>query len=334
MPPEITVLMSVHNGAATLPEALAGALAQTWRDFELLVIDDGSTDATPEMLSRFTDPRLRVVRNERNLGLTASLNRGLALAQGEYIARMDADDISLPERLARQVRFMKSHPEVAVCGTWVQTFGEREEVWRFPSKHEELRCEMLFENVLAHGSVMLRCAALEAHDLRYDERLVRAQDYDLWARLSRHAALANLPEVLLRYRLHAGQAGAADGAGQQATAQQVRRMQLEWLGLAPSESDMAVHLTLSTWQFEAGLEFLGRGRAWLEGIEEANWRAPVYPARALRRALARRWLAAARAAQRHGLAAWRAYAASRLAQPSLTAVRFYLLCLRAEARHG
>jgi hypothetical protein len=326
--------MSVYNGAATLPEALAGALAQTWRDFELLVIDDGSTDDSPAILAACADRRLRVVRNERNLGLTASLNRGLALAQGEYIARMDADDISLPQRLARQVSFLDANMGVAACGTWVETFGERGEIWRFPPKDEDIRSELLFVNVLAHGSVMLRRAALAAHGLRYDERHVRGQDYDLWVRLSCHAKLANLPEVLLRYRLHSLQAGAADSAGQRATAQQVRRMQLEWLGLAPSEDDMALHLALSLRQPEPTLEFLSRARAWLEGIEAANHTARIFPAGALRRALARRWLAAGRAAQGNGLAAWRAYRESPLARASWMAARYYVQCLRAEARRG
>ncbi len=334
MPPAISVLMAVYNQAETLPEALASLWAQTFTDFELLVIDDGSTDDTPTLLTRQTDPRLRVLTNPTNLGLTASLNRGLAEASGEFIARMDGDDISLPARLAAQRAYLQRHPSVAACGSWVQTFGARQELWRFPVRPDDLRAELLFENVLAHGSVMLRRAALQAHDLRYDETLVRAQDYDLWARLARHAPLTNLPRPLVRYRLHAGQVGAADSSGQRATAQQVRRMQLGWLGLTPTESEMELHLALSTSGFAANLGWLGQARAWLEKIAVANQRCGEYPAAALRRALERRWLAACRAAHSLGLATWRTYTASPLARPSLTAARVFLLCLRAEVRRG
>lgn len=334
MPPSITVLMAVFNQAATLPEALASLWVQTDPDFELLVIDDGSTDDTPAILAQQTDPRLRVLTNPTNLGLTASLNRGLAEARGEFIARMDGDDISLPDRLAAQRAYLQRHPSVAACGSWVQTFGARQELWRFPARPDDLRAELLFENVLAHGSVMLRRAALQVHDLRYDETLARAQDYDLWVRLARHAPLVNLPRPLVRYRLHAGQVGAADSAGQRATAQQVRRMQLGWLGLEPSASEMDLHLALSTSGFVASRDWLGQARAWLEKIAAANQRSGEYPARALRRILAHRWLAACRAAHSLGLPAWRVYAASPLARPSLTAVRVFLLCLRAEVRRG
>lgn len=334
MTPRISILMAVYNQAETLAVALESLWQQTFTDFEVIVVEDGSSDESPAILARQTDPRLRVFANEKNSGLAASLNRAVAHATGEFIARMDGDDISEPARLATQFNFLRQHPHLAGCGTWVQTFGSREEIWQFPTEPDVIRCELLFENVLAHGSMMLRRAALDEHSLRYEEDLTRAQDYDLWVRLARQAPLANIPRPLVCYRLHGGQAGAADSVGQQDTAQKVRRMQLEWLGLAPRAEELALHLALSTAQFEPTPEFLAQGRAWLEGLAAANQRARLYPRRALQQSLARRWLAACRAAQGLGWVAWRAYAGSRLARPSVLAARFFLLCLRAEVRRG
>lgn len=335
MPPEVTVLMSVHNGAATLKEAVESILAQTFADFEFLIIDDASTDESAQILEGYDDPRMRVLRNEHNLGLTASLNRGLVEAEGTFIARMDADDVSRPGRLAKQVTFLKSNPEVGMVGSWVQTIGERREVWRYPTRHEDIWAEMLFNAVHVHSTVMLRSKVLNEHNLRYDERLLRAQDYDLWARLGRLTRLANLPEVLVDYRLHAGQVGARHEGDQQAAASGIRRRLLEHMGLALEDDDMALHNEISAGNGTGSIEYLARARAWLELIREANEDAHTYQAEALDRALGRRWARLCRGVTSLGPVAWQTFRASTLSRASgLSAMQLLKFRLACQWRRG
>src|SRR3990167_9325600 len=144
MNPLVTVLMPVYNGKKYLKEAIESVLNQTFRDFEFLIIDDGSTDKSAEIIKSFNDARIRLERNVTNLGLIKTLNNGLTLSRGKYIARMDCDDISLPKRLSVQVNFMEKHPEIGICGSWVKVMGLKQEfVNRYPQKHEETRAYLL-----------------------------------------------------------------------------------------------------------------------------------------------------------------------------------------------
>ncbi|TAK13057.1 MAG: glycosyltransferase family 2 protein [Anaerolineae bacterium] len=330
MTPVVTVLMSVYNSAATVGATVESILAQTFADFEFLIVDDASTDESAQVLAGYDDPRLRIVRNERNLGLTASLNRGLEMAQGTFIARMDADDVSRPRRLAKQVAYLNANPDVGMVGSWVQTIGERNEVWRYPTRHEDIRAEMLFNAVHVHSTVMLRREVLEKHNLHYDERLLRAQDYDLWARLGKVTRLANLPETLVEYHLHKGQVGARHEHDQQATASGIRRRLLELMGLAPQDDDMTLHHEISAGKSETSVEYLARVREWLELIRGANKDEGQYQAAALDRALGRRWARLCRRATGLGPIAWQTFRASRLSRASglnaFQLAKFWLAC--------
>ena len=202
--PRASVVMSVYNGEPYLRAAVDSILAQTYTDYEFIIIDDASTDATAAILDGFDDLRIVRSRNEENIGLTRSLNKGLVIARGEYIARMDADDISLPERLAKQVDFLDTHPEIGVLGTAVRVIdgsGNLSHIWRLPAKHALIKWRLCFSDSIAHPTVMMRREALE--QVRgYDTGFMSAQDYDLWRRLSRVTHLANLQEALLLLRRH------------------------------------------------------------------------------------------------------------------------------------
>lgn len=203
-PPRVTVLMPVFNGEKYLAEAIDSILNQTFADFEFIIIDDGSMDRTWAILSSYTDPRLRLVRNDENIGVSKAANKGLALAQGKYIARMDADDVSLPERLARQVDYLETHPEIGVLGTGVQIMdgsGDTSDTWQFPTQHGMLRWSLCFTCPIMHPTVMMRRQAVQWVG-GYASDMVLAEDYDLWRRLSDVTRLSNLPDVLLRLRLH------------------------------------------------------------------------------------------------------------------------------------
>jgi glycosyltransferase involved in cell wall biosynthesis len=199
------MVMAVYNGERYLREAIDSILAQTLADFELIVVDDASTDATPRILDCYRDPRLLRLRNGRNLGAAASLNRGLAQARGEFVARLDADDFAYPERLARQVAYLDHHPQVGLLGTWFEHMDPegtvRERVTR-PITDTGIRWFQLFHCAFCHSSVMLRRDLLERTGQRYNETLRSGIDFDLWVRLQAWTRMAMLPEYLVRYRLH------------------------------------------------------------------------------------------------------------------------------------
>jgi len=202
----ISVVMAVYNGTRFLREAIESVLGQSFADFEFIIVDDGSTDETPEILASYADPRIRVLCNHENLGLAASLNRGIETARGEYLARMDADDISRAQRFAGQVDFLEQHPEVVLLGTAYEKIDEQGRVVGRgdpPLANNELQTALPLHNRFCHGVVMMRREAL----IRvggYDEAFEQSQDYDLWLRLAELGEIANLPEYLYAWRRHPG----------------------------------------------------------------------------------------------------------------------------------
>ena len=202
MAPQVSVVMSTYNNEATVREAVASILAQTCADFEFLIVNDGSTDRTPEVLGEFDDPRLRLLHNPENIGLTRSLNKAIGLASGPFIARQDADDVSMPQRLEKQVAFMREHGDVALLGTSRATLddaGNTISVTRLPEAPDYHR--LLQSNCLAHGSVMLRREVLDEVG-GYNEDFRLSQDYDLWLRIAKRHRVRNLPEPLYGVRRH------------------------------------------------------------------------------------------------------------------------------------
>jgi len=203
--PRVSVLMAVHNGAPWVADAARSVLAQTLGDLELVVVDDGSTDATGDLLTGIDDPRVRFERRT-HAGLTRALNHGLGLARAALIARLDADDIALPERLARQVAFLDAHPEIGVVGSAAREIngdGREVRVVRPPEDDGSLRRALIRRNPLLHSTVMMRRRVVEAV-AGYDVRFAVAQDYDLWIRLAAVTRLANLSEALVVRRLLPG----------------------------------------------------------------------------------------------------------------------------------
>ena len=205
--PLISVLMPVYNCEAYLAEAVRSVLGQTFGDFELIIVDDGSTDGSPELLRGFAnrDARVRLV-SRPNTGITRALNEMIALSRGRYLARMDADDISVPHRFARQVEYLDAHPECVVVGSRVMLmdpYGSPVAATGHALTHEEIDHELLTRSgwALVHPSVMMRKDAVAAAG-GYDERWKHCEDHDLFLRLAEAGKVANLPDVLLWYRRH------------------------------------------------------------------------------------------------------------------------------------
>lgn len=200
--PKVSVLLPAYNAAEHLGKAITSILGQTFTDFELIIINDGSTDDTLELLNNFSDPRIQVIHQE-NLGLPKALNAGIKASSGMYLARQDADDISLSERLEKQVNFLDTHSSYGLVGSWSQIMtpgGMTSRQHLHPISNGQLQVRLLTNNQFVHSSVMMRASCLNITGL-YSENPEHfpPEDYDLWLKFSQHFQVANLPEVLIHY---------------------------------------------------------------------------------------------------------------------------------------
>ena len=262
--PNVSVIMSVYNGEKFISEAIKSILNQTLTDFEVIVINDGSTDSTPEILKHFCDRRLRIIE-QSNKGLTMSLNRGIRAARGEFIARMDADDLSEPTRLARELEVLDGDTSLAVVGSWytvIDNLGREIARCRRPGNMLWFTRMVGRVNPLCHGSVMMRRRAIEAVGL-YEERIPYAQDYDLWLRMfSRGFRFQVIPEYLYRYRfspesvakahMQMVYAGAIKETHRNAKALSASLRSVQELRLSDKQKDALFHYRVGMWKLNDG----------------------------------------------------------------------------------
>lgn len=201
--PKISVIMPVYNTKEEyLREAIESILNQTYADFEFIILNDGSTNNSEDVILSYQDKRIRYIKNETNLGLIQTLNKGINEAEGQYLARMDSDDISLKTRFEKQIEFMDKNTDVGVLGTWWKTFPY-DSIVKHPSKNEEIKAFLRFQySVLGHPTVMIRKSILDEYSLGYKEEDKHAEDYGLWLSMIEKTNFANLEEILLNYRWH------------------------------------------------------------------------------------------------------------------------------------
>lgn len=207
--PKVSILFPVYKTAAFLKEAVDSMLSQTFTDFELIVLNDCSPDNAEEILDAYDDPRIVRYRGEQNVGLGNVLNVGISMARGEYIARMDSDDISLPDRLQFQVEYLDAHPEYDLVSVGMKEFGEGNVVHFYDNETEQIKFNALFHSPIPHASSMWRKKSFEG--LLYDQSFVPSEDYHLWTRaLIKGVKMRNLPQVLYLYRRFNGQASTSN----------------------------------------------------------------------------------------------------------------------------
>jgi glycosyltransferase involved in cell wall biosynthesis len=198
----VTVLMPVYNAEKYLADAIESVLQQTFRDFEFLIIDDGSTDKSVEIIKSYPDKRIVLCRNDINKGLIHTLNRGLQLAKGEYIIRMDSDDICCIDRLEKQVGFMQAHQDVSIAGAGYKSFGcKKSFVWQGPQDYEAVRSYLFFDSALAHPTIIMRTADIKKYNLCYDQFFHYCEDWAFWIKCSKYLKIVNMPDVVLKYRM-------------------------------------------------------------------------------------------------------------------------------------
>lgn len=200
--PKISVIMSVYNGERYLREAIESILNQTFTDFEFIIVNDGSTDSSLEIIQSYDDERIKIINNEKNIGLTKSLNKALKVARGEYIARQDADDISLPNRFEEQIKYLERHPEVALLGTNIYKIDENGKIIGKYIVLAKPSIKDLFNgNQFNHGSVMFKKEVIDELG-GYNELFKYAQDYELWLRIAKHYNIRNVTQILYKLRSH------------------------------------------------------------------------------------------------------------------------------------
>jgi glycosyltransferase involved in cell wall biosynthesis len=238
----VSVVMAVYNDARSVRAAVHSILEQTFGDFEFVIVDDGSTDGSGAILEEMAraDGRIRLLKNAKNLGQTPSLNRGIEMTSGRYIARMDADDLSLPERLARQVAFLNSSPEVGLLGARALIVNRRGKPLRaldYPTDDEGIQARLMVKSSFCHGAVMIRRAALEAVGM-YRPAFRLAQDMDLWLRISERSRVANLSDVLYHLRLTPASANVRRNAEQTAYVELARRLARERRETGGEQTDL------------------------------------------------------------------------------------------------
>ncbi|PEL82492.1 glycosyltransferase family 2 protein [Bacillus wiedmannii] len=200
---KVTVLMPVYNGEEYLQDAIDSILNQTFNDFELLIINDGSIDGSLDIVNSYQDPRIKLVNNESNLKLIKTLNKGLRLASGKYIARMDSDDTCHPRRLEIQVGMLDRNPEIAVCGTGMKVIGKKYARPFLVKGEKTIKNYLAVKNCMAHPSIMMRKDIIEKYNYFYDEQFIHAEDYELFQRISENHKVININKPLLNYRLSA-----------------------------------------------------------------------------------------------------------------------------------
>lgn len=290
--PKVSVVLPVYNVAAHIEATIASILGQTFTDFELLVLDDCSTDDTAARVQALADPRLRFIQNARNLGRAGTDNAALAYVRGEYLAKMDGDDLCHPERLARQVAYLDAHAEVNVVGSWMQNFGASTYLNRYPTSPTAARVLTLFTLPTGNPSVMLRTNLFREQDLSYNAALRQSEDYDFFARYIGQLVVATLPAALIRYRVPPDAVKTTILTERATVADEVREQLLRDWGVSFSARELQLHQALSMLGQARGNLHLAEIDNWLRKLLAHNDTHPLFEVVALRRGLGERWFEA------------------------------------------
>lgn len=286
---KVSVVMPVYNKAPFLKEAIDSVLNGTFTDLELIAVDDRSTDNSLELLHALKDPRVRVIALEANLGPAGAAQRGMDAACGEYIVRMDADDIMFPDRITRQVAYMDAHPDVGASGGQVVLFGEEDSTWKVPLTDAECKAQLLFGVPIPQGGSILRTAVLHAHDVRYRDEWPRiGEDWLFWVALAPHTRFGNIEAPMIRYRR--GPQNISHGQDRVAA----RRSRVPWVltsfGLNPTPGEVDAHLAASmSFTRPPDTAMVHEVHRWLERLRAFNKEAGIAPQDALDVRLRKSW---------------------------------------------
>lgn len=283
----LTIILPVYNGERYLREAIDSVLSQTYRDFELWVCNDGSTDGTVAIIDSYIDPRVRRIDNPHNMGLVATLNHAFALVQSPYIARMDDDDLWEPDKLERQMALLSARPDVGICGTSIHKFGDIESTMFFPEESDALKVGLLFYCMMSHPSVVYRRSFLVESGLFYRADYFPAEDYKMWVDALQHTHIHNLQQPLVHYRQHASQICREKKEEQVLLERRLHEEQLRLIYPDPSEEELAFHLDRFVTLQPENDDEVRRFHLWESTLCQANLRSRYIDTKVMRRELHR-----------------------------------------------
>lgn len=278
--------MPVHNGEPYLQAAVDSILKQTFQNFEFLIVDDGSKDRSTDLIRSYSDSRIILIQNEQNLGTVHALNQGIISAKGEYIVRMDCDDISLPERIEHLVKFMNCNHDVGVAGSAMRLIkkGKLKNTRYQPDSDEELKITLLFNTCFFHPTVIMRSSLVKDHP--YPENLVYTQDYNYWTQIAKHTRFANLDNTLLYFREHSGQTSNRKKETQRLNARKVRAEYLQTIVGNINPEDLEIHHQIS--ENKTDIDLL-KAKEWLEHLVTLNKEGLSFNNEVFMKMIARKW---------------------------------------------
>ncbi len=297
--PIVSAIMPVYNAEKYIGEAIESILKQTLDDWELIVVDDGSTDGSIEIIKSFHDNRITILRNQQNMGVSKSSNIGLQHSKGRYVTRMDADDISEKTRFEKQVGFLDKHPDYVLCACNVRT-TDGSVFFILPEEDQLLKISLLYQNPFVHSSVLVR--GNDVRDIAYNEQYNVAEDYELWMNLSCKGKFASLPEILFQYRWHPENASHRAKEVMNDRHKELLLKQLSMIGIQPSEEEFSVHRYLSILkgrETEVGENYLSDLKKWMLKLINTNLEKQVYNSDDFELMMGFRWFLACHFLKKH-----------------------------------
>lgn len=341
MTQKVAVIMPVYNGAKYVRQAIESVLRQTFTDWQLIIVNDASTDDTEKILESFKDNRIKIVKNEKNLGSVASRNIALKECRSEYIAILDADDISEPTRFEKQVNFLNSHPDFGLVGSWTKIIGENGkptgQIGKDTTPPEKAPIKILFHNFLAHSSIMMRRKAIPEEP--YRENAIPVEDVDLYLRMIHDFKFATLPKVLISYRSHPKGISKIYAEKKEVVMNRLITSELNKLGINPNPEELKIHRTNFGYPGANIENFLDKREKWLRKLMEQNMIAKIYPEILFNQVVAEKWLESCDANTKLGLKTWRIFHHSPISKnlyfkenwPKL--IKFIVKCLIARGKY-
>ncbi len=268
--PAVTVLMPVYNSEKYLKEAIDSILNQTFSDFILLLINDCSTDKSEEIILSYKDPRIKYLKNEKNLGLVGALNRGLEVIDTEYIVRMDSDDISVLNRFEIQKTFMDAHPDVGVSSCALERFGDDKGIWTVPLSNDEIKSSLVFASSITHAPCIIRTKVLLENNIRYRDTHIHMEDYDLWFRLKDFTQYQNIADVLYKYRVENHNVTVLNANTAIERKKSIYKWILSYLKIEPSDDELLLHIGFGKGRLSPTVVNIVKYRKWLDKLIEKN----------------------------------------------------------------
>ncbi len=320
----VSVIMPVYNAETYLSEAIESILQQTYQDFEFIIVNDGSTDKSESIILEYQqrDPRI-IYYSQHNQGVAPTLNFALANASGEFIARMDADDISLPHRFEKQLEFLQSNPSIGLCGTGIEYIGEKSGIRVYPVEHDELAYNLLFQTSFCHPAVMLRRSLLMQNDLQY-RNMYTAEDYDLWRRIVKIAQVANLPDILFKYRIDKTQITNYKQDELYESVKQIIAEELSQLQIEPESIPYDLHRLITSRSSIRTRQQISDIGEWLITLYSSNCACHIYNEEKFSQWLGSHWYRTCRFSDKHDISLWQEFIENPLSQYTSIYKRFKL----------